>query len=251
MTEAVMAIKDKLETIKKQSESLNRKTDELNATIESIEKGLSGSGVEFWWEGGPALGARIEKTDQGRERNYYVLGYSKVGGTWCVAAQQWTDVELVDHRAGRTAFEDTEFDSLVVGDPVPLTSAPRRVRIDSAEHLESFLEAFSEEIGKMEANVDKANELAGEGLTRASGEDMKRLHGALQTKGQHVEILRHHGFPSASLQAARESAESASKLNAQGVRVARIMDDAKGRRFECGVSAAQAKELLAAGAVER
>ena len=59
MTQAIdgdaVSIADRLSRIKKHIVELNAETDQLNTTIERIEKGLLGSGVPFWWVDGPKL----------------------------------------------------------------------------------------------------------------------------------------------------------------------------------------------------
>lgn len=150
--EALMAISDKLTKIKKRAESLSAKTDKFNETIEHIERELRGSGVEFWWKDGPELGlreARGDGADQ-RERTYAVLGYTKVGGDWCLAVQHHVDL-VHEHETGN--YED----HLEDGDAVSLRRAARGLRIEAAEHLEAFLDALHDAIASMEEQVEKAN----------------------------------------------------------------------------------------------
>jgi hypothetical protein len=157
-TETEMAISDKLDKIKKKAAALNTKTDDLNVTIVAIEDQLRGSGVEYWWH--RKLEERISGPDEGstgRERDFYVLGYAKVGTEWGLAIREESDTEL-DYKPSR-AFEDSDYHSHPSGDPVPLTRAPRKVRIAAADVLEEFLDAFLAQLGKMEAALDKANTL--------------------------------------------------------------------------------------------
>lgn len=249
--EAMMAISDKLSKIKQRAASLSQKTDHLNATIEHIEKELLGSGVEFWWINGPVLDVRMfnERDDDGNEvteRLSAVLGYAKVNGEWRIAVQDQ-----------RHEWEGASTGWVLLNseDPVPLVRASRSIRIAAAEHLEAFLDAFDDAIANMEAKVDKANKLAADDLTQgrvdeASPEDMDRLWRALKTAGDRVELTRHVGQGSASSEVTRESSQAAAQRNAQGSRVARIINS-KGLRFECGVSSKQAQELLDGGAAER
>lgn len=243
-TSNTMAISDKLQKIKKKIATLNTKTDALNVTVVHIEDELRGSGVEFWWDA-HMLRPDITRGDEGAgyERAYYVLGYTKIGTDWCLAVQAWEDIEEIGPNDQPGQFD--EFHSLRVGDPVPLTRAPRLVRVAVADVLEKFLDALDAEIDRMEKALDKANALMG----GASPEDMKRLQLALKTQGERVEIARHVGSPSASLELAQRSSEAAASLNASGHRIARIIG-AKGREFECGVSAEQVRDLLALGAKE-
>lgn len=239
--EAMMAISDKLSKIKHRAASLNHKTDQLNATIERIEKELQGAGVEFWWSDGPQFDVREFEDEE--ERLYAVLGYAKVNTEWHIAVKDQREV-----------FGESGWAHVGSEDPVPLVRASRSIRLGVAPELEAFLDAFDNAIATMEAKVDKANALvtddASARVNQASADDMERLRRALKTPSERVEIDRHVGHPSGSLAAANESSAEAARLNARGSRVARIFS-AKGRAFECRVSAEQARELLANGASER
>jgi hypothetical protein len=107
---------------------------------------------------------------------------------------------------------------------------------EKPDDLEAFLLLFDDYI-------------AGQGAQPILG-SMQRLMKALKTAGERVEIALFVPQPSASLEAASESAVLASSLNARGSRVARVVGR-KGRLYEAAVSADQARELLAAGAVEK
>lgn len=238
--EAMMAISDKLSKIKHRAASLNHKTDQLNATIERIEKELQGAGVEFWWSDGPQFDVR--EFEGGEERLYAVLGYAKVNTEWHIAVEDQ-----------REAFGESGWAHVGSEDPVPLVRASRSIRLAVAPELEAFLDAFDNAIATMETKVDKANALVTDDASARVDQvsaDMERLRRALKTPGERVEIDRHVGYPSGSLAAANESSAEAARLNAQGSRVARIFS-AKGRAFECRVSAEQARELLTNGASER
>jgi hypothetical protein len=150
---AVMAISDKLKKIQARAASLNAKTDDFNATIDYIETQLRGSGVEFWWLNGPRLSERIVKDNEHDLdlRDHFALGYVKVGDEWHLAAQRWRSYSDMDMNEwsndGTTA------------DPVALKDAPRRVRMEAADSLEEFLDAYEQEMARVEAKIDKANAL--------------------------------------------------------------------------------------------
>lgn len=146
-----MAISDKLARIKEQATDLSAKTDALNATIGHIDDELAGSGVEFWWPD-HSFGDREYMGDTGKERDYRLLGYTKVGGDWCLALQDWWGELMNSHT--------DDWNEVETGEPVPLRRAPRSLRIEVAPYLEQFLEALSKEIERMSVAVDKANKIA-------------------------------------------------------------------------------------------
>lgn len=149
-TEALMAISDKLAKIKDRSASLNKKTDQFNATIEHIEKELLGSGVEFWWINGPEILGDSTRGEGGEiESARTVLGYTKINGVWHIAAQM---------RWYRPGDMDVGMWELVHSEmPVPLARASRTIRIEAAKHLEAFLEGLYLAQGEMEEQLDQAN----------------------------------------------------------------------------------------------
>ncbi|MEJ7597787.1 MAG: hypothetical protein WKG01_07760 [Kofleriaceae bacterium] len=173
-----MAISDKLARIQQQANELNAKSDQFNSTITTIEEGLNGSGVEFWWvKGGRVFDMRdyTAASDSGdpiKRHEYYHLGYAKLAGVWCLAVERWTGQSTAKDNWG-----DDKFDDAADGSPCPLQRAPRRVRIAVAGHLEEFLDALSVEIDAMTSAVAKANALVNDeddftqAMTRQSRSD--------------------------------------------------------------------------------
>lgn len=150
-----MAISDKLAKIKQQAAELTAKTDAFNVAIEQIEKGLDGSGVEFWWTDGVALGESRWERDRGAMREH-LLGYAKLADKWCLAARH-----LVARFDGVDISGNEEWTEESRGD-MPLRRAPRLIRVAAAEHLEGFLDALSDAIARMTAAFDKASALTNE-----------------------------------------------------------------------------------------
>lgn len=143
-----MSIAEKLAAIQKLSASLNAETDSLNETFQLIDQGLARSGVKFWWRA-MEFGSYILSGT----RYYYRLGYTKIGETWCLSMQQCGTVELED---GVTeGEEDSTYD-----DPIPLTRAPRSLRIEASAVLEEFLDAYHDALADMEARVKRAKAFA-------------------------------------------------------------------------------------------
>lgn len=153
--EDYMSIADKLTKIKARANSLNTKTDRFNSTVETIEKGLAGAGIEFFWEGGPRLGLSAFRADEDpdlHERKFFVLGYGKLNGEWRILVQDRNEWQ----RAGEDQWHPENASDIV---PVPLVRASRSLRIEAAAHLEGFLDALYAAMETMEAAVDTANEL--------------------------------------------------------------------------------------------
>lgn len=156
-----MAISDKLAKIQKRAAALNEKTDAFNATIEHIEKGLAGCGVEFWWiadQNGCQLNIERSSDGQEKQRRFSVLGYTKVGGEWCLAVRPHFEVCHEHDYSGDPIWRDDG----EPGEPTPLRRASRALRIEAAPQLEQFLDALYEAIGEMEAKVGEANQIIAE-----------------------------------------------------------------------------------------
>lgn len=155
-----MAISDKLAKIRKQAAGLNAKTDELNSTFDYIEENLSGSGVEFWWDDcfleERGSQSEDERGDRVKERSYCMVGYTKIGDRWQLAVRRRAEVA-----SGRDGYGEEIWDVVREEVPIPLSNAPRRIRILAAEILELFLDALSREIDRMAALVDAANAIVG------------------------------------------------------------------------------------------
>ena len=148
-----MTISDTLSKIKKQADALSAKTDAFNTTLDHIEAELRGSGIEFWWHAGPMYGMHLSKTDEEIEREYHVLGYTKIGNEWHLAIQRWVD-RSVPSTTGTENWSEPEN-----SEPVALARTSRALRIEIAPDLERFLEALSAQIDKMTVAVDNANAL--------------------------------------------------------------------------------------------
>lgn len=149
-----MSISEKLAKIQKRAALLNGKTDTFNATIEYTERALrkSGAGIEFWWGSGPKLGLDIRNStaEHPKERVYHILGFSKLGAEWHICVKQLHDINT-------DARDPNDWDQFDDSEAVPLARASRQLRAEAAEHLEQFLEAIYDELGRMEQRIDTAN----------------------------------------------------------------------------------------------
>ena len=137
-------IDEVLAKIRERAASVNEKSDELNSSIEHREQQLSGVGVEFWWD----RRIRDPKDDEERgfrfddDDTFYVLGYCKVGDRWRIATKKRATNVLTGTRD--------------VADVVALVKAPRRVRLEVAQHLEEFNNTLLAQIEKVHSQLDGA-----------------------------------------------------------------------------------------------
>jgi hypothetical protein len=157
-----MTIADVISRIKQQAQTLNAKTDELNAAIERVESTLreSSPGVEFWWHrghGGCLLGEETYQDDGHRWKDGYILGYARVGDEWCLAVQFLTGI-----------IDGDTWDEVADGDAVPLKRAARRLRIEAIGYLKEFLDALSGAIDKMTEAIDRAVVVANDELPEST-----------------------------------------------------------------------------------
>jgi hypothetical protein len=139
-----MPIDKSLEKLRAASARLNKSTDELNGTIERLEKQLAEMkiGVAVWL--GLALDSSLINDEKGDEETAWDVGYCKVGlGNWRIAAR-------LDRRRVGEGW-------VTIEGPVPLASGPRVVRVLAAPHLEKLVLALAEKAEEYADGADKAN----------------------------------------------------------------------------------------------
>ncbi len=144
-------VQDTLAKIERQAQVLHARTDELTRVIEHIDEALRAAnpGVEFWWhpaQGGPVLGEQLRQADGHAWRDGHFLGYARIGTTWGLAVQFFTQ----DMIPGKEDAGDADYEAVL------LTRAARRVRAQAAEHLEKFLDALSEAVAQTLRDVTQA-----------------------------------------------------------------------------------------------
>lgn len=126
-----MSIDEKLARIRDQAALLNAKSDQLNCLFAHIQRRLQeafdGGGIEYWFGLVFADG--------------WQLGYTKYISSWLLCVQQSPE-------------------GCRSGGPIPLTKAPRRVRIDAALHLAAFWAGLLDYMASTEKDIDQAIALA-------------------------------------------------------------------------------------------
>lgn len=160
-------ISEKLQALSAVSAKLNNATDELNSVIERIEDDVqrSGVGVTVWLgcpSGHPRMIApsdwrRPHQSDGACDNvkeliDFWAIGFTKFGDTWRIAARRMQQM---------SGDDDLDY-AVESADPVPLVSAPRQVRLEAAEHLESLVEQLTGRAQSMLKNIETAKSLVQE-----------------------------------------------------------------------------------------
>lgn len=149
-----MTIDQKLQAISARAEKLNKATDDLNQTINGIEAKLAAVrvGVSVWLDSLLDEKRSFEEVEApngeyrtARMRSGWNLGYTKIEDAWRIAAKRCEgedfngDCELTDSAGA-----------------VPLVTAPRAVRMQAAEQLETLLDAILNRMSEYMRGIESA-----------------------------------------------------------------------------------------------
>jgi hypothetical protein len=151
-------ISDKLQALAAAATKLNTATDDLNEMIERVEDDLqrAGVGVEIWldaqlmeseWEEEDATAVTIGEMPR-EFRQFWELGFARAPDKWRIAIRQMQAV-----RADRVAPYERQLRA-----PSPLASAPRQLRLEAVELLESLVEALTARAEELLRTVEVARQ---------------------------------------------------------------------------------------------
>ena len=138
-----------LEELSAVAGALNEATDRLNKRILAIEErlGSMGVGATYWLDQhehhlgvGPWVEAHISGRD-GRSRDSWAVGYTKVGSKWCLAVQEVLTQEM---RIDGESLKWRPRESFRIGTPITLLSAPRIVRVEAIEEMGALVMGITE-----------------------------------------------------------------------------------------------------------
>lgn len=126
---------DAIEKLNNISDNLNKKTQEMNENIESVEKTLvkSGIGVSVWTDNTFAV-----VNAEGR-KNEYRIGFCRIADEWKIVCQVVYD----DGKGGRV---------------IPLLTATRIVRMESVALLEELVNKLMEKAEAFLKDVTDKND---------------------------------------------------------------------------------------------
>jgi hypothetical protein len=133
-------LQDKLVKMRDSAKGLHEETDALNALYKQIEEFFQGVGVTFWWD---EVKFDLRAGSDEECGAYVIVGYAKLSDQWCLATKWYVQ------RASETA-------KIEAFDPVPLTRAPRNVRVEFASRIEDFVDALVVKIARLRGDVDDA-----------------------------------------------------------------------------------------------
>lgn len=168
---AVMApIKDSLAELAKVAAELNEETDSFNSFVEGLEKELASHhvGVSVWLDYKlDAVTTEDEPIDGGPHRDEVLkivdgweLGYCKIGDAWRIAAKRVRGRETTEWEENGYGGADRVWEWADVSNPTPLIQAPRIVRIEAADHLDSLVKALSQRVKAFAESIKKAKTTA-------------------------------------------------------------------------------------------
>lgn len=126
--------------IKKRSGELDAKTDKLNAVFAVWEQRLEGVNVTAF--------CNLEGDDV--ERDGWQLGWTKLGGAWCLVARRLVE-SCVEVGAVQGGFPDYMY-----RDPVQLSSAPRFVRLSAIFDFHRLIERMEHHVQWLDDKIEQA-----------------------------------------------------------------------------------------------
>ena len=153
----MVPIRESMQDLSLLARELNAETDSLNGVIQSLEDQLAASkvGVAIWL---PHLLDESAPTREDESREIFtegwLLGYAKIGDAWRIAVKRVLRVSIIDGSRD-VVREDVEDQT----PPMPLTKAPRVVRVEAAQHLESLIEALATRVRRYISSIKDAKRL--------------------------------------------------------------------------------------------
>lgn len=142
MTAGIENVQQSLSTLATAAASLNVASDRLGVVVEGIEAELKklNLGVSAWY-----TLARGSDTETTWTRG---IGYTKVGGKWCIALRETRDSPPAKYTEQVWPFKD----------------APRWLRLDAVGHIPQLLEELTERAHRMTdlctKRVEQAEQIA-------------------------------------------------------------------------------------------
>lgn len=145
-------IDDKVRALRAKADELAKRSDDLNRAIEHIESQLAGVGVSVWLDQDPEYVIDLERDGNGAMSGWLV-GFAKLGARWRIAARQFDGGRMVPDA---TYGLGESLDAPMTEAPIALADAPRAVRIQAAELLETLVTHMTHAVERYIASVDRA-----------------------------------------------------------------------------------------------
>jgi hypothetical protein len=133
---------------------LNASTDGLNETILAVEKGLADArvGMTVWTSTGLCeTPFQLDRDRNQRFFDYWDLGYTKIEDAWRIAVRRM--------RAYVINEEHDEREEMALDDAIPLSRAPRVVRVEAADHIDVLLNNLAVALRGYIKSVERARAL--------------------------------------------------------------------------------------------
>jgi hypothetical protein len=131
------------------AETLNRKSDEINQTLTTVNAKLAelNIGVEVWlgpWEG---------------DRDPYQIGFAKIGDAWQLSTRSCEAEESHDSYTGEKGWRAVPGS---YGPAKAVLQASRNVRIATLELLPTLINELKEQIERKVKAIEEAKQIAAE-----------------------------------------------------------------------------------------
>jgi hypothetical protein len=131
------------------AKQLNKVSDEVNLELKNLEDTLNKAniGLTFWFETRPLHQSDTTGDLSSSEYTSDVLGYTRIGGSWCLAVKRLQQVSGYFEGDMSCPFTNV----FVITEPESLLKASRDLRLKALQIMPEFLTALNEHI---ESNVD-------------------------------------------------------------------------------------------------
>jgi hypothetical protein len=130
------------------AKQLNKASDEVNLELKKLEDTLNRAniGLTFWFETHPLNESDTTGNLSSSEYLSDVLGYTRIGGNWCLAVKRLRQVSGYFEGDPSCPFTNV----FVIAEPEPLLKASRELRLKALQVVPEFLTALNEYV---ESNV--------------------------------------------------------------------------------------------------
>jgi hypothetical protein len=154
-----------LKDLKPLAKKLNTKTDELTASLRTVEDSLNemGLGIETRLAQALTTGPKTFRplgAEGARAHAEYIytsthLGYGRHGDRWALVVHSVTNLGIRDQYSNIVEDEEQEDEN-----PKPLLQASRAIRIKAVEHIEPLIEQLQKEAQTSLEKIEKARQIA-------------------------------------------------------------------------------------------
>lgn len=149
-----------LEELQKLSERLDREADELASVFENLEQQLRFAKVSVSaWVDAPLIEMYTDYDDPDSTDTGWTIGYCQLDSngesTWQLAARK--EKRFFTGRGNQKEYDDEE---VVVDGPIPLSQAPRLVRVEAVGLLDGLVDLLTSKTRRFLESIAAARKTA-------------------------------------------------------------------------------------------